>query len=195
MLGRAHVVLLQEMDGAGTATFAAALGLHHVYHPAFVHDTTGRPFGNAILSRWPLVDDGQVVLPHVDPRSPVRRAAVYATATTPRGPLRLACLHLATPLQLGRAGRRDQVDVAVRHLGSAPHVVLGGDFNSHRMARAAAAHGLDWPTRRVGATVGYLFSVDHVLTRGLRATAIGRVTDTRDTTDHAAVWARLIRAT
>jgi len=190
-LARANVVLLQEMDAAGTGALAAALELHHVYHPAFVHPDTGRAFGNAVLSRWPIADDGVVVLPHARPPSPVRRSATYATLTTPLGAVAVGSLHLATPFQLSRRARRDQVEEAVRHVRSAERVILGGDFNSHRMAGVAAAHALDWPTRRVGATVARLFSVDHILTRGLRSHQVGRVTDTRDTTDHAAVWSRL----
>jgi endonuclease/exonuclease/phosphatase (EEP) superfamily protein YafD len=121
----------------------------------------------------------------------VRRSATYATVTTPLGAVEVCSLHLATPFQLPRRARREQVEEAVRHVHGLARVILGGDFNSHRMAGVAAAAGLDWPTRRVGASVGYFFSVDHILSRGLHVHAAGRVTDTRDTTDHAAVWARL----
>lgn len=190
-LARANVILLQEMDAAGTGALAAALEMQHVYHPAFVHPDTGRPFGNAVLSRWPIVDDRVIILPHTRPGQLVRRSATYATVMTPLGVVEVCSLHLATPFQLSRRARREQVQAAVRHVRGFERVILGGDFNSHRMAGVAAAADLDWTTRRVGATVGYLFSVDHILTRGLRVHEVGRITDTRDTTDHAAVWARL----
>jgi endonuclease/exonuclease/phosphatase family metal-dependent hydrolase len=54
-----------------------------------------------------------------------------------------------------------------------------------------AADAFEWATRTVGPTVGSLFSVDHIFTRGLRPSQAGRVTGTREATDHAAVWARL----
>jgi endonuclease/exonuclease/phosphatase family metal-dependent hydrolase len=190
-LARANVVLLQEMDAEGTGVLAAAFGMHYAYHPAFVHPDTGRAFGNAVLSRWPIAGDRVVILPGFSPGSPVRRSATYATVTSPLGAVEVCSLHLATPFQLSRGVRRAQVLEAVRSLRDVERVILGGDFNSHRMAGIAAAASLDWPTRRVGATVARLFSVDHLLTRGFRTHQVGRITDTRDTTDHAAVWARL----
>ena len=145
-LARANVVLLQEMDPEGTDALAASLGMQYAYYPADVHPRTGRPFGNAVLSRWPIVHDRKIELPHVSFRNPTRRAE---------------------------------------------RVVLGGDLNSHRLGRVVAADAFDWATRTIGPTVGLLFSVDHIFTRGLRASQVGRITGTRGVTDHAAVWARL----
>jgi endonuclease/exonuclease/phosphatase family metal-dependent hydrolase len=190
-LARASVVLLQEMDPEGTDALAASLGMHYVYYPASVHPKTRRHFGNAVLSRWPIVADRKILLPHVSFRNPTRRAATCATVMTPVGAVEVCSLHIATPFELLPEARRAQVREAVRHLRGAERVVLGGDFNSHRMGSVAAADALDWTTRTVGGTVGYFFSVDHIFTRGLRASQVGRVTRTRGTTDHAAVWARL----
>lgn len=191
-LARASVVLLQEMDPEGTRALAAALGMQYAYHPADVHPRTGRPFGNAVLSRWPIVRDRKLELPHVSFRNPTRRAATCATVMTPAGAVEVCSLHLATPLELLPAARRDQVREVVRHLRGEERVVLGGDLNSHRLGRIVAADAFDWATRTVGPTVGLVLSVDHIFTRGLRASGVGRVTGTRGATDHAAVWARLL---
>ena len=51
----ADVVLLQEMDADGTERIANALEMFWVYYPAAIHPKRGRDFGNAILSRWPIV--------------------------------------------------------------------------------------------------------------------------------------------
>lgn len=190
-LARAHVVLLQEMDPEGTDALAAALSMQYVYYPAAVHPKTRRHFGNAVLSRWPIVRDRQIVLPHVSFRNPMYRAATCATVMTPAGSVEVCSLHIATPFELLPKSRRAQVREVVRHLRGADRVVLGGDFNSHRMGRVVAADAFDWTTRSIGGTVGYFFSVDHIFTRGLRASQVGRITETRGTTDHAAVWARL----
>ncbi len=190
-LARASVVLLQEMDPEGTDALAASLGMHYVYYPASVHPKTRRHFGNAVLSRWPIIGDRKIVLPHVSLRNPTRRAATCATVATPAGPVEVCSVHIATPFELLPEARRAQVREVVRHLRGAERVVLGGDFNSHRVGSVAAADALDWTTRSVGATVARLFSVDHIFTRGLRAHQVGRVTGTREATDHAAVWARL----
>ena len=79
----------------------------------------------------------------------------------------------------------------LNHLRDAPRVVMGGDFNSYGMAKVASADRFEWTTRNVGATIAF-FSVDHIFARGLRASHVGRVTDTLGATDHAAVWARLM---
>src|SRR6185436_18131400 len=50
----ADVIALQEMDAPGTAAIAEALGMNYVYYPASRHPKTGRDFGNAILSPWPI---------------------------------------------------------------------------------------------------------------------------------------------
>jgi endonuclease/exonuclease/phosphatase family metal-dependent hydrolase len=190
-LARASIVLLQEVDPGGTDALAAALRMHHVYYPACVHPRTRRPFGNAVLSRWPIAADRKLVLPHASLRNSTRRAATLATVMTPAGAVLVCSLHLATPFELLPEARRDQVREVVRHLRGVERVVLGGDFNGHRIGGVAEAHALDWATRRIGGTVGYIFSVDHIFTRGLRARRVGRITGTRGTTDHAAVWARL----
>jgi endonuclease/exonuclease/phosphatase family metal-dependent hydrolase len=189
-LARANVVLLQEMDAEGTETLAASLGMRHVYHPATVHPRTGRPFGNAVLSRWPIVRDEKLTLPHPSHRDRSRRAATCVTIATPGGPLEVCSVHLATPLELLPRARREQMTAVLDHLRGATPVVLGGDLNSHRLGELAAADAFDWTTRNVGRTVA-CFSVDHIFTRGLRATRVGRVADTLGASDHAAVWATL----
>ena len=50
---RPDLILLQEMDPAGSAAIARDLGFHHVYAPAAVHSHHGRQFGQAILSPGP----------------------------------------------------------------------------------------------------------------------------------------------
>ncbi len=60
-LRSADIVLLQEMDEVGTETIARTVGLNHVFASSGVHPRTGRHFGNAVLSRWPLRDPEVVI--------------------------------------------------------------------------------------------------------------------------------------
>jgi endonuclease/exonuclease/phosphatase family metal-dependent hydrolase len=189
-LARAHLVLLQEMDGEGTEALAAALRMSHVYHRATVHAKTGRDFGNAVLSRWPIVRDEKLALPHLSLRDRSPRAATCVTVATPTRTLEVCSLHLATPFELPPSARREQVRAVLSHLRGEPRVVMGGDFNSYGMAEVAGADAFEWTTRNVGRTIA-IFSVDHIFARGLRASHVGKVTDTLGATDHAAVWARL----
>jgi endonuclease/exonuclease/phosphatase family metal-dependent hydrolase len=64
----ADIVVLQEMDAEGTRRIAEALGMGWVYYPAAVHPKRGSDFGNAILSRWPIVADEKLMLPRVATR-------------------------------------------------------------------------------------------------------------------------------
>src|SRR6185436_13762504 len=59
------VVALQEMDDAGTEAIARALSLNYVYYPGALHPKTGKNFGNALLSRWPMEADRKLLLPHL----------------------------------------------------------------------------------------------------------------------------------
>jgi len=68
----ADIVVLQEMDAEGTRRIAEALGMGWVYYPAAVHPKRGSDFGNAILSRWPIVADEKQMLPHVGGERPAR---------------------------------------------------------------------------------------------------------------------------
>ncbi|MDH3724352.1 MAG: endonuclease, partial [Thermoleophilia bacterium] len=48
------LLLLQEMDEEGVDAIARSLGHNYVYGAATVHSRTGKNFGNAVLSPWPL---------------------------------------------------------------------------------------------------------------------------------------------
>ena len=60
------------MDEPGARAFADSLGFGYVYFPATLHPVTGRDFGNAVLSRFPIEDERKIVLPFL------ARVAAYA---------------------------------------------------------------------------------------------------------------------
>src|SRR5687768_17604285 len=55
------IVLLQEMDEVSTEQIARELQLNYVYFPAAIEPTYHKNFGNAILSRWPIVDSQKLI--------------------------------------------------------------------------------------------------------------------------------------
>ena len=71
----ADILLLQEMDHEGTESIASALRYNYVYYPASIHKT-GKDFGNAILSRWPIHSHRKIILPHERWDNKQRRIAV-----------------------------------------------------------------------------------------------------------------------
>jgi len=191
------ILALQEMDVPGTERLARELGMNSLYVPSAVHPKSDRDFGCAILSPWPLVEPGKVVLPVAAFGSGVRRSAVRATVLWGQHRLRVYSLHLPSPLGVTGAARRQQLAVLLDDAAdSRDPVVIAGDFNSHDVGKQLVQAGYSWPTRDVGTTSKFFFfgmSIDHIFAKGLAsptgAAAYGAVEDNRGASDHRPVWA------
>lgn len=186
----ADVVLLQEMDAPSTRSLADALGMGFVYYPASHHPATGRDFGNAILSRWPLDDDAKVLLPHRAPVGGTRRAATAATVRIGERAVRVYSVHLGTPVNVGPLRQRNQLRAVLDDAEGWERVILGGDLNSGSMGRLVQERGFLWPTREGPRTIVW-GRIDHIFVRGLtaREDSAGTVLDNLDSSDHRPVWA------
>jgi len=191
-LSGADVVVLQEMDADGTAAMAHALSLNYVYVPAAIHPSSGRDFGVAILSPWPLEHPRKILLPHQHRLRRMRRAAAVATVNTGAVAVRVYGVHLETPFGASAANRQEQARaIAVDALDAAGPIVVAGDFNGTAGARELATAGFSWLTRDVHDTAGPL-DADHILVRGLCAAGRPPAAKARDVThasDHSPVWA------
>jgi endonuclease/exonuclease/phosphatase family metal-dependent hydrolase len=191
----ADVVALQEMDDRGTADMARALSLNYVYYPGAVHPKTKRDFGNAILTRWPVVADAKLLLPHPGRFRKMRRIAVAATIRVREVPVRFYSVHLETPGAVSGGQRREQAAVIIADAAGFDRVVVAGDFNNTGIvARAFQDAGYTWTTRGIGETISH-FSWDHVFTRGLRLrdfASAGVLEEKRGVSDHKPVWAELV---
>jgi endonuclease/exonuclease/phosphatase family metal-dependent hydrolase len=190
-LRNADVILLQEMDEKGTRRIADTLGMWYVYYPAVFRFKTGRDLGNSILTRWPIVEDRKIVLPHLSRIVNSQRAATAATIRVGEALVRVYSLHLGTMAGLAPAARRDQLQAVLADAGRYPRVVLGGDLNDPAIGRIVRDMGYTWPTQRGPATtrVGRL---DHILFKGLTvpdSAAAGTVLEARGASDHLPVWA------
>ena len=187
----ADIVTVQEMDEPGVRALAAALGMSYVYYPATVHPQTGRDFGNAVLSRWPITGDRKVILPHLGRWERTERAAVGATILVGATPIRVYSVHLGTPLEIGPGGKRDQVRAVLRDAVAYSRVVIAGDMNGQSIGREFVAHGYRWPTEHEGPTSSF-FSFDHIFLLGLGDHAHTGVTrDALQASDHRPVWATI----
>jgi endonuclease/exonuclease/phosphatase family metal-dependent hydrolase len=190
-LKKADILCLQEMDPASTRRLAEGLAMNFIYYPAVLHPVTGRDFGNAVLSRWPLRRDRKIILPFLGSTRGSQRIAVAATVAIPGHPIRIYDLHLATVWELSPEHRRDQVRAVLVDAQSSPDpVILAGDFNGPGIGNEIASWGYVWPTRGLGPTVTIL-DADHVFLRGFArhpAPRAGRVLHNLGASDHLPVW-------
>jgi endonuclease/exonuclease/phosphatase family metal-dependent hydrolase len=190
----ADVITLQEMDAPGTAAIAEALGLNYVYYPAS-RPSTGRDFGNAVLSPWPIEASHKVLLPGLSRGSHQARAAVSASVRVDGRTIIIYSVHLTSPWGMGGGGRARQVDAILADAATvADPVILAGDFNSHGVGERVLARGFLWPTRNIGHSIGP-FSYDHVFVRGLRigeGVSAGVTKAGPKASDHWPVWVVLL---
>ena len=192
-LAAADVVALQEMNEDGVELMARELGFDYVYYPSAVHPSADGNFGNAILSRWPILEDRKLPLPHRSRWRKLQRAACVAVIEAGAQRVRVYSVHLETPFGISRKQREDQARAIVDDAAGSPDpVVVAGDFNSRWIGDAFVEASFDWPTRELGGTLRW-FSWDHVFVRGLAnvPSAAGIARDTRRASDHRPVWAEL----
>src|SRR6266508_1323895 len=140
-LRAADVILLQEMDGEVTERVADALGLWYGYFLSIYHLRTRREFGNAVLSRWPIVEDRKILLPHTARFSRTQRTATAATLRVGESLVRAYSTHLSTMTDVAPAGRRDQLRTILSDAAQYPRVIIGGDMNDAAVGEVAREMG------------------------------------------------------
>jgi endonuclease/exonuclease/phosphatase family metal-dependent hydrolase len=190
VLRRADVLMLQEMDEQGTRRIARAFDLWYVYYPAIRHNRTRRDFGNAVLSRWPIVGDAKVILPNPSRYAGTHRIAAAATIRVGRDSVRVYSTHLGTPADVGGGGRREQLRVIIADAERFERAVIAGDMNESDVGEVARAAGYSWPTER-GPRTTMFGRWDHLYMKGLRTPdsgAVGMVRDVRGASDHRPIW-------
>ncbi|MBD3220607.1 hypothetical protein GF314_05150 [bacterium] len=202
-LDRPDILLVQEMNPAGIDTLAGALALDARYQPAAIHRHHERRFGNAVLSRWPILSHELLVLPHGHPLTGDRRIALACDIDVHGRIVRVISVHLATVI-LGSDRRFEQAAAVVDSLvsGDARSVVVGGDFNTATEAevrrlrrlyrdRARLRPAKLGPDCTIGWHPGRLLNagcrLDHIFMRGLAPGTGGVATDAL-ASDHYPIW-------
>lgn len=164
---RPDVVALQEVDFSRRRTrnldqagwLARELGLHHIFGAA--RSWKQGAYGNALLSRFELVDWQPLLLPRPG-RLPVEsRGLLQATLRTPIGLVGVWNTHLG----LLAPERRLQVAYLVKHLAWEAPLVVCGDFNAR--PRSKELLGLEAflqrvPSQRTFPGILPFMQLDHV---------------------------------
>ena len=137
---RPDVCGLQEVwagpDRHLAAELADRLGMHWSFAAATEVERDGERigFGNAVLSRWPILERAEAALP--TPDGAESRVAAYARVDAPGGPLPIFTTHLTylpggSSTRLAQARRLAEfvAEQAAREPGAYPPVVMG-DLNA-----------------------------------------------------------------
>ncbi len=198
-LQEANIILLQEMDEAGTEAIAKALNYNYVYYPASIHSRHERNFGNAVLSKWPIDDSEKLILPHQNPRNDQIRIAVRALIMAGEIELPVYSIHTET-FWLGQEDRNDQIGYLADQVDPAhDYVIAGGDFNTltpgsiTELEERMEVVGLKRVTNGAGASVGIGdvgLTLDHIFARGLSTITSG-VANEAEASDHYPLWVDL----
>jgi len=215
ILKNADILLLQEMDEAGTKKIAYELGMNYIYYPAIFHPKQQKNVGNAILSAYKIDFHKKLKLPHPSLYPSLkkstnyifRKTATIAQITIDDIPILFASTHGAAFNPTAK--RRDfaeaiAADVDIRE---ASHAVVGGDFNSFGAAdiqatiHAFTSSGFYRATKQVGITVAEkksilklvpdpAFQLDHLFTKGFEVLSAGKVNQ-KEVSDHLPIWTEL----
>ena len=188
ILRRADIVLLQEMDAEGTRRIGEALRMWHVYYPAIYHRRSRRDFGNAVLSRFPIVADAKLILPRPSRYAGTHRIATAATVRIDGLLIRVYSTHLGTIADITSRQRRDQLRAIVADGEKYPLVIVGGDMNDEELPSLAEKSSYVWPTR-YGPRTTSTGRLDHILMKGMQSRGSGTVVLSSGVSDHHPVWA------
>jgi endonuclease/exonuclease/phosphatase family metal-dependent hydrolase len=186
----ADILFLQEMNAGAAARVARALQLHFVYYPAIYHTRAKQDIGNVVLSRWPIVDDAKLILPHPSRYAGTRRAATAASIRVDTTVLRVYAIHLGTPADIASGARRDQLRAIIADAARYDKVIIAGDMNQGDLGPTATQAGFAWPTEH-GPRTTRLGRWDHVFVRGVAVDSgsTGTAANDPSISDHRAVWA------
>lgn len=204
-LAMADILLLQEVDPQGASDLAQALDMSYVYWPSFELKRTERLFGNAVLSRWPIVDQAAVELPHRNPFVGLERVVVAADIQINGGGLRVVCVHFST-VSVAQDKRLEQVRTVLDSLTNVDGpVIVAGDFNAvsksdqiqmRRLMRKAGYKQMRLPAGPTASSsvldfTGYDLVLDYIFYKDLVAGS-GGVERQAEASDHYPIWGTFV---
>ncbi len=196
---QADVILLQETHAGAAEVMSRSLGYNYVFYPPAMYRTDDLEFGNAVLSRWPILDHWKIVLPHENPTRRMFRIAVLAVLDVDGRQVLTGSVHTHT-LMYGNEVRLDQVKHLVDNLDPSFELgIIGGDFNTdsdyiiREMELIFRRAGFIRATCDIGPTLkkdalGILaLELDHIFVKGMQVISAGTMKNAR-ASDHLPVW-------
>ena len=195
-LNEADLLLLQEVDEKSVKSIAESLRYAYIYYPASKHTFHNNNFGNAVLSKWPIIYTEKVILPYQNPKNQQKRIAVKAGVIIRDDRVAVYSVHTETNWMSKK--RRDiQINYLINEVGGDDeHVIIGGDFNTllnasvRNLENILSKKDMVRATKRVGYSVdflGFKFPMDHIFTKNFRVLANG-IWQGSLASDHFPVW-------
>lgn len=216
-LQNADVILLQEMDEKGTAAIAQSMQMSYVYYPAIYHPIHKKNVGNAILSKWEILNSEKLMLPHPSwypaplkgKRYIFRKTATIADVVIQDQVIKFVSTHAAAFNTTNK--RKEFAEALVRETSSNSNpqkVVIGGDFNSlggadiHVTAQSFISKGFIWASAQLGKTISEkksilkplpsaAFQLDHLFVKGMTVVETGKV-EQKSVSDHLPIYTVLV---
>ena len=193
------ILLLQEMNESGTEHIARELEFNYVYFPAAIEPTYDKNFGNAIISRWPIVDPQKLILPHQSLSNRMNRIATKATIRIQGMDILVYSIHTESIFTLPRF-RKDQYTAVLDDLRLEDQlVVIGGDFNTFteeavkEIEEVYGQAGFLRASEGSGHTIvkyGVEISSDHIFAKGFVLEDAGKLAGAT-ASDHLPIWVKL----
>jgi len=188
-LQNADFIALQEMDDQGTDRIAKALHMNAVYYAASLHPVSQKPFGPAILSKWPIEEKWKLILPHQTHIRSQKRVATCAIVRVGSTKVRVYSLHLEAPFRVRERKRREQAEAVLEDATNwTGPVVIAGDLNDSLLNDLFEKAGYVRGTKGLGPTVGPL-EFDHVFAKDVGPMLRAGKSDAKGASDHRPVWA------
>ncbi len=198
----ADIILLQEMNEDATKLIAESLGYNYVYYPIVYYTKHKRNFGNAVLSKYPIIADEKIIFPHKTLGNQTRRAATSTLIQIGDKQIRAISAHLAT-IALPKNQKIDQIDSLVRYnvRDTNSYQIVGGDYNTltgeeaDYVINAYQKQNFTWATKEVGPTGTYVKGFlkpwnDHIFSRGFQLINAGKA-ENISASDHYPIWVEL----
>ncbi|MDD5069333.1 MAG: endonuclease/exonuclease/phosphatase family protein [Candidatus Omnitrophica bacterium] len=199
-LDNADIILAQELTPNAVLAISENLGYNYIYYPAILHPVLKQDFGNAIFSRWPILNDEKIILPHLKSRRR-QRIAIKATVLINEKKVTVYSLHMG--IFIKPDDRKRLVDIIIKPLPrDSNYFIIGGDFNSFTrkdrqlITEAFKDEGFDLASQDLGWTYKqwYLFNrkvaLDHIFTKNMETVAQGKIESPKPS-DHIPIWVDL----
>ena len=193
------ILLLQEMDEMSTERLACELQMNYVYYPATIEPKHHKNFGNAVITRWPIVDSKKIILPHISLSDRMIRIATRATISVCDFELCAYSLHTEPVFILPRF-KEDQCTAVLSDIASDTRfAIVGGDYNSfsqaniEKLERHYGQAGFVRASRGSGHTFvrfGMRLPPDHIFTKGFVSKEAGTLAGAT-ASDHLPIWVTL----